>query len=442
MAEIATWANTNLPTASTTTAGVVKVDGSTITIASGVISGVSPAPYGSLPAMDGTANAGAVSAWSRGDHVHPIDTSRAPLASPALTGAPTAPTPTTGDNSTKLATTAFVQAQMVASGAGVSTWNTRAGAVVLQQSDLVAQGDFHDTGRNLVMNGAFAVQQRGQGPWTVAGMQTADRWQLSFGGSDTNSVTIIALTDADRTAIGDESATSALQQVVTGSAVANSYSAMTQHVENVRRLGGRLVTVSFWARATAGTPRVGITLQQNFGSGGSPSAATQVSAGATAALSSTWTRYTINGTFLSTVGKTLGTNNDHYSQLALWFSDVSNVGGNAIGQQSGTIQLYGIQLEIGTVATPFDAGGTPADQLRQCQRFYQTGTVSWFGYIANGTAGYNKTLICPMRANPTIAGLSGCSASQINGQEFLATVVTGGTGNLSFNSTYTASADL
>jgi hypothetical protein len=33
---------------------------------------------------------------------------KAPLASPALTGTPTAPTQTTGDNSTKLATTAFV----------------------------------------------------------------------------------------------------------------------------------------------------------------------------------------------------------------------------------------------------------------------------------------------------------------------------------------------
>lgn len=34
---------------------------------------------------------------------------KAPLASPALTGTPTAPTPTAGDNTTKLATTAFVQ---------------------------------------------------------------------------------------------------------------------------------------------------------------------------------------------------------------------------------------------------------------------------------------------------------------------------------------------
>lgn len=37
---------------------------------------------------------------------------KAPMASPALTGVPTAPTPAAGDNSTKLATTAFVQAAL------------------------------------------------------------------------------------------------------------------------------------------------------------------------------------------------------------------------------------------------------------------------------------------------------------------------------------------
>ena len=37
-----------------------------------------------------------------------IDTTYAPISSPALTGTPTAPTPTSGDNSTKIATTEFV----------------------------------------------------------------------------------------------------------------------------------------------------------------------------------------------------------------------------------------------------------------------------------------------------------------------------------------------
>lgn len=60
------------------------------------------------PVMDGAAAAGASTRWARADHVHPSDTSRAPLASPALTGTPTAPTPAAGDRSTKIATTAFM----------------------------------------------------------------------------------------------------------------------------------------------------------------------------------------------------------------------------------------------------------------------------------------------------------------------------------------------
>lgn len=62
--------------------------------------------------MNGTQSAGSLATAARGDHVHPTDTSRAPLASPAFTGAPTAPTPSAGDNSTKLATTAFVQSEL------------------------------------------------------------------------------------------------------------------------------------------------------------------------------------------------------------------------------------------------------------------------------------------------------------------------------------------
>lgn len=60
------------------------------------------------PLMNGAAAPGTSTRLSKQDHVHPVDTSRAPLASPGLTGTPTAPTPTAGDNTTKIATTAFV----------------------------------------------------------------------------------------------------------------------------------------------------------------------------------------------------------------------------------------------------------------------------------------------------------------------------------------------
>src|SRR4249920_468815 len=66
------------------------------------------------PAMDGAVAAGSSTMFSRGDHVHPTDTSRAPLNSPAFTGAPTAPTVALMiDATTKVATTAFVQNAIV-----------------------------------------------------------------------------------------------------------------------------------------------------------------------------------------------------------------------------------------------------------------------------------------------------------------------------------------
>ena len=70
----------------------------------GMLSGVAPT-------MDGVAAVGTSTRLARADHRHPTDTSRAPLDSPALTGTPTAPTPDAGDNSTRLATTAWVLVQ-------------------------------------------------------------------------------------------------------------------------------------------------------------------------------------------------------------------------------------------------------------------------------------------------------------------------------------------
>lgn len=65
------------------------------------------------PIVDGTGAAGSSLRYSRQDHVHPTDTSRAPLASPALTGTPTSPTNGTNtDNTTQIATDAFVQAAL------------------------------------------------------------------------------------------------------------------------------------------------------------------------------------------------------------------------------------------------------------------------------------------------------------------------------------------
>jgi hypothetical protein len=62
-------------------------------------------------AMNGTQAAGSSNLYARADHVHPSDTSRAPLASPTFTGVPAAPTATVDTSTTQVATTAFVVGQ-------------------------------------------------------------------------------------------------------------------------------------------------------------------------------------------------------------------------------------------------------------------------------------------------------------------------------------------
>lgn len=62
------------------------------------------------------------------------------LANTALTGTPTAPTATSGTNTTQLATTAFVAAAIALAPGGVSSFNTRTGAITLLNNDITAAG--------------------------------------------------------------------------------------------------------------------------------------------------------------------------------------------------------------------------------------------------------------------------------------------------------------
>src|SRR5262245_9387766 len=234
-------------------------------------------------------------------------------------------------------------------------------ATPLQQVNAVVAPAFNDVGRNVLHNALFNIQQRGAGPWTITAY-TLDRWVLQLN-IDTASVSAIALADADRTAIGDEAAQYALQNTFTGSASAGAYNVVQQRVENVRRLGGKTVTISAWIKAASGTPSLSINLIQNFGTGGSPSAAVVTTLN-TQTITTTWTRYTWTGTVPTTAGKVLGTNNDHYTTVSFTCSAQGTY------VQSGTVQFWGMQLEIGSVITLLDYGGSPQQQLAQCQRFY------------------------------------------------------------------------
>ena len=115
----------NIAITGTSTAPTAAVDTSTTQVASTAF--VTNQASATTPIVDGTAAVGTSKRYARGDHVHPTDTSRAPLASPALTGTPTAPTATDGTNTTQIANTAFVQSAV----GGYLSKSTTGGTVTL-----------------------------------------------------------------------------------------------------------------------------------------------------------------------------------------------------------------------------------------------------------------------------------------------------------------------
>lgn len=90
---------------------------------------------------------------------------KAPLASPALTGTPTAPTPSSGDNSTKIATTAYVDTAVAAVSGGGSTiltgttdpWASGTPATVANAQSKVALGLSATTTSNVTAGNLLVV---------------------------------------------------------------------------------------------------------------------------------------------------------------------------------------------------------------------------------------------------------------------------------------------
>ena len=217
-----------------------------------------------------------------------------------------------------------------------------------------------NAGRNLFDNGLFNVNQRGAGPFTTNNAYTSDRWiqQLS---TSTLSTTIIPLADADRSVIGDEEAASALQCVCGGTAGAADFALMSQRMEGTRRFAGKTLMVSFWARATAGTPSLGLEGVQNFGSGGTPTPNLTGISPTSIALSTAWQRFSVPIAMPSAAGATFGTTaGTDFSVINFWLSSGATNNSRAanIGVQSCTLQLWGMQCEIGSFANTARKAGS------------------------------------------------------------------------------------
>ena len=192
----------------------------------------------------------------------------------------------------------------------------------------------------------------------------------------------------------------------TGSS-SDEYSIFTQIVEDVRTLAGKTLTISFWAKSASGTPKVGVEIFNVAGTGGS---GTSSAAGQSVTISTAWTRYSVTIINPSLSGATVGTNS--YTEFNLWCSGGSafNTRSGSVGNQTATIDFWGLQIETGSVATPVQtATGTLQGELAACQRYYfrtansaVSNATMGFGMSTSTTAAaLNIQPPTPMRVFPT-----------------------------------------
>jgi hypothetical protein len=278
------------------------------------------------------------------------------------------------------------------------------GTATKQYVDAGTAAAEHNVGRNLLHNSLFNIAQRGAGPFTAMGFYTLDRWALN-GATDTVSIAQVTFSDAARSQVGDEATQFAMQNTFTGNAAAGASHNIMQPIENIRRLAGKTVTVSFWAATASGTLSLGVSYTQFFGAGGTPSPIVNGN-GVAVGLTATWARYSVTLAIPSIIGKTVGTNGNDQTILRLWFSSGATNAAQAgnIGVQSGTIFLWGVQLEIGATATPLEKPD-PQQDLAKCQRFYQYTGIVISGYVNAAAAPIYGSFWAPvqMRAIPTIS---------------------------------------
>jgi hypothetical protein len=220
-------------------------------------------------------------------------------------------------------------------------------------------------GKNKIINGDFRFNQRSFTS-TVNNGYTFDRWIKSTNGS-TGTVSPQVFTPGAAPVAGYEG-TNFLRLVTAGQSAAGDSAQISQFIEDVRTFAGQTITISFWAKADTGTPKVYVETYQIFGAGGSSAV---IQTGTQITLSTSWARYSVTITVPSISGKTIGTS----SYLAVNFftsagSDL-NSRTNSLGLQNFTFDLWGVQAEAGSVATAFQtATGTIQGELAACQRYY------------------------------------------------------------------------
>ena len=295
-------------------------------------------------------------------------------------------------------------------------------------------------GRNRIINGDMRIDQRNAGAsvsMTASSPYILDRWRFwANGDSGSASYTV----QQSSTAPAGFTNSCLITQTASFSPTGSQYNIFAQYIEgnNVADLGwgtanAKTVTLSFWVRSS---------LTGTFG--GVVSNASQArSYPFTYTISSadTWEYKTItvpgdtSGTWLTTNGIglevywQLGVGSSYLGTAGSWAGAVylGATGATQITATNGaTLYITGVQLEAGSVATPFERR-LYGQELALCQRYYATQTGP--GYLPALCFSTNRVLsgvpysAPPMRATPAVTVPSNSFTFYLAGAAYTSSVI-------------------
>ena len=270
--------------------------------------------------------------------------------------------------SAKLSTSTAASTYLTQSNAS-STYlaSSTAASTYLSQSNAattyVPQTSYSVAGKNKIINGSMDIWQRGTSI-AVSGAAVGyvtDRWQVQSNTASVNTTTT-------RQATGDTTNLPNIQycaRVQRNSGVtANGFISFQQSLETIETIPfvGKTVTLSFYARAGANYSNASSSLgfQLRTGTGTDQNvpaftgAANPINTSVT--LTTNWQRFTAS--------VTLGTS---VTQLGLNFYALTTGTAGA----ADYFEITGVQLEAGSVATPFTtASGSIVGEVTSCQRYF------------------------------------------------------------------------
>jgi len=267
--------------------------------------------------------------------------------------------------------------------------------------------------RNRIINGDMRIDQRNAGASvTPANNYTLDRWVTIL--SQSSKFTIQQNASSVTPPAGFVNylgATSSSAYTV----VSGDYHTITQLIEGLNSAdlawgtaSAKTVTLSFWVRSSL-TGTFGGSLRNSTGARSYPFTYTISSANTFEYKTVTITGDT-SGTWLTTSGIgiginfSMGTGSTFSGPAGAWASAnyLSATGATSvIGTNGATWFVTGVQLEVGSTATPFERRpfGT---ELMLCQRYYEQANMAVYSTVTRNSYSYHV----PKRTNPSSVTLT------------------------------------